>query len=161
MKCKERVSLGKLFLNCTPCKVKNKKQTAEFPQVFFKTRTPFLVKTTVTFNVWTSVFCFCSAHDPQLDFAVHLFIAVFLSVSFNQSRSNTTWSHDIILIILMSNVLLFLVSMSSAECGSSVINNEGILLSPNYPMNYDNNHECIYSIQVYLLISTKFIYFVY
>uniref|UniRef100_A0AAR2JXJ0 CUB and Sushi multiple domains 3a n=1 Tax=Pygocentrus nattereri TaxID=42514 RepID=A0AAR2JXJ0_PYGNA len=35
-----------------------------------------------------------------------------------------------------------------AECGSSVINNEGILLSPNYPMNYDNNHECIYSIQV-------------
>uniref|UniRef100_A0A8C1SNY0 CUB and Sushi multiple domains 3a n=1 Tax=Cyprinus carpio TaxID=7962 RepID=A0A8C1SNY0_CYPCA len=35
-----------------------------------------------------------------------------------------------------------------AECGSSVINNEGILLSPNYPMNYENNHECIYSIQV-------------
>ncbi|PWA15041.1 hypothetical protein CCH79_00008738 [Gambusia affinis] len=35
------------------------------------------------------------------------------------------------------------------ECGSSVINNEGILLSPNYPMNYDNNHECIYSIQIY------------
>ncbi|XP_034056770.1 CUB and sushi domain-containing protein 3-like isoform X4 [Gymnodraco acuticeps] len=35
-----------------------------------------------------------------------------------------------------------------AECGSSVINNEGIILSPNYPMNYDNNHECIYSIQV-------------
>ncbi len=37
---------------------------------------------------------------------------------------------------------------SLAECGSSVINNEGILLSPNYPMNYENNHECIYSIQV-------------
>uniref|UniRef100_A0A8B9LL55 CUB and Sushi multiple domains 3a n=1 Tax=Astyanax mexicanus TaxID=7994 RepID=A0A8B9LL55_ASTMX len=35
-----------------------------------------------------------------------------------------------------------------AECGSSVFHNEGILLSPNYPMNYDNNHECIYSIQV-------------
>ncbi|TSK31354.1 CUB and sushi domain-containing protein 3 [Bagarius yarrelli] len=35
-----------------------------------------------------------------------------------------------------------------AECGSSVFNSEGILLSPNYPMNYDNNHECIYSIQV-------------
>ncbi|KAJ8267678.1 hypothetical protein COCON_G00128500 [Conger conger] len=35
-----------------------------------------------------------------------------------------------------------------AECGSSVTNNEGILLSPNYPMNYENNHECIYSIQV-------------
>ncbi|XP_070403552.1 CUB and sushi domain-containing protein 3 isoform X11 [Nothobranchius furzeri] len=35
-----------------------------------------------------------------------------------------------------------------AECGSSVVNNEGILLSPNYPLNYDNNHECIYSIQV-------------
>ncbi|KAG7279982.1 hypothetical protein CRUP_025234 [Coryphaenoides rupestris] len=36
-----------------------------------------------------------------------------------------------------------------AECGSSVVNNEGIMLSPNYPMNYDNNHECIYSIQIY------------
>ncbi|KAM6972968.1 CUB and sushi domain-containing protein 3-like [Aplochiton taeniatus] len=36
-----------------------------------------------------------------------------------------------------------------AECGSSVMNNEGIILSPNYPMNYDNNHECIYSIQVH------------
>uniref|UniRef100_A0A674EVE2 CUB and Sushi multiple domains 3 n=1 Tax=Salmo trutta TaxID=8032 RepID=A0A674EVE2_SALTR len=35
-----------------------------------------------------------------------------------------------------------------AECGSSVVNNEGIMLSPNYPMNYENNHECIYSIQV-------------
>lgn len=22
------------------------------------------------------------------------------------------------------------------------------MLSPNYPMNYENNHECIYSIQV-------------
>lgn len=39
-------------------------------------------------------------------------------------------------------------SVPPAECGSSVMNNEGILLSPNYPMNYDNNHECIYSIQV-------------
>uniref|UniRef100_A0AAY4CTR1 CUB and Sushi multiple domains 3a n=1 Tax=Denticeps clupeoides TaxID=299321 RepID=A0AAY4CTR1_9TELE len=40
------------------------------------------------------------------------------------------------------------LSLSLSECGSSVFNNEGILLSPNYPMNYDNNHECIYSIQV-------------
>ncbi len=45
-------------------------------------------------------------------------------------------------------LILFFLYFSSAECGSSVINNEGILLSPNYPMNYDNNHECIYSIQV-------------
>ncbi|MGH0134865.1 UNVERIFIED_CONTAM: hypothetical protein FKN15_024621 [Acipenser sinensis] len=37
---------------------------------------------------------------------------------------------------------------TSTECGASVINNEGILLSPNYPLNYENNHECIYSIQV-------------
>lgn len=36
----------------------------------------------------------------------------------------------------------------SAECGASTTNNEGILLSPNYPLNYENNHECIYSIQV-------------
>uniref|UniRef100_A0A3Q3KHT9 CUB and Sushi multiple domains 3a n=1 Tax=Monopterus albus TaxID=43700 RepID=A0A3Q3KHT9_MONAL len=35
-----------------------------------------------------------------------------------------------------------------AECGSTVSKNEGVLLSPNYPMNYDNNHECVYSIQV-------------
>ncbi|KAF4798122.1 hypothetical protein TURU_067376 [Turdus rufiventris] len=35
-----------------------------------------------------------------------------------------------------------------AECGASTTNNEGILLSPNYPLNYENNHECIYSIQV-------------
>lgn len=42
----------------------------------------------------------------------------------------------------------FIFHLYVAECGSSVINNEGILLSPNYPMNYENNHECIYSIQV-------------
>ncbi|XP_072007404.1 CUB and sushi domain-containing protein 3 isoform X6 [Engystomops pustulosus] len=35
-----------------------------------------------------------------------------------------------------------------AECGASATNNEGILLSPNYPLKYENNHECIYSIQV-------------
>uniref|UniRef100_A0A8C5DPF9 CUB and sushi domain-containing protein 3-like n=1 Tax=Gouania willdenowi TaxID=441366 RepID=A0A8C5DPF9_GOUWI len=35
-----------------------------------------------------------------------------------------------------------------AECGSTVSNREGVLLSPNYPMNYENNHECVYSIQV-------------
>lgn len=38
--------------------------------------------------------------------------------------------------------------MCAAECGSIVSNNEGVLLSPNYPMNYDNSHECVYSIQV-------------
>uniref|UniRef100_A0A8C9MUB2 CUB and Sushi multiple domains 3 n=1 Tax=Serinus canaria TaxID=9135 RepID=A0A8C9MUB2_SERCA len=37
-----------------------------------------------------------------------------------------------------------------AECGASTTNNEGILLSPNYPLNYENNHECIYSIQLTL-----------
>ena len=29
-----------------------------------------------------------------------------------------------------------------------VSNNEGVLLSPNYPSDYDNSHECVYSIQV-------------
>lgn len=38
--------------------------------------------------------------------------------------------------------------LPTAECGASATNNEGILLSPNYPLNYENNHECIYSIQV-------------
>ncbi|XP_075058584.1 CUB and sushi domain-containing protein 1 [Mixophyes fleayi] len=34
-----------------------------------------------------------------------------------------------------------------AECGATVIGNEGTLLSPNFPANYDNNHECIYRIE--------------
>ncbi|XP_038307699.1 CUB and sushi domain-containing protein 2 isoform X5 [Canis lupus familiaris] len=34
-----------------------------------------------------------------------------------------------------------------AECGSSVTGTQGTLLSPNFPGNYNNNHECIYSIQ--------------
>ncbi|XP_058522650.1 CUB and sushi domain-containing protein 1 [Ochotona princeps] len=34
-----------------------------------------------------------------------------------------------------------------AECGASVRGNEGTLLSPNFPSNYDNNHECIYKIE--------------
>ncbi|XP_029427966.1 CUB and sushi domain-containing protein 2 isoform X2 [Rhinatrema bivittatum] len=34
-----------------------------------------------------------------------------------------------------------------AECGSSISGTQGVLLSPNYPANYNNNHECIYSIQ--------------
>uniref|UniRef100_A0A4W4E2X2 CUB and Sushi multiple domains 3a n=1 Tax=Electrophorus electricus TaxID=8005 RepID=A0A4W4E2X2_ELEEL len=35
-----------------------------------------------------------------------------------------------------------------AECGSTVSQNAGVLLSPNYPLSYENNHECIYNIQV-------------
>lgn len=38
--------------------------------------------------------------------------------------------------------------LSTAECGSTVSKNSGVLLSPNYPRNYENNHECIYNIQV-------------
>ncbi|CAH2222352.1 Hypothetical predicted protein [Pelobates cultripes] len=34
-----------------------------------------------------------------------------------------------------------------AECGASVTGTQGVLLSPNYPANYSNHHECIYSIQ--------------
>nr|XP_015809261.2 CUB and sushi domain-containing protein 1 isoform X2 [Nothobranchius furzeri] len=33
-----------------------------------------------------------------------------------------------------------------AECGASARGPAGILLSPNFPSNYDNNHECIYRI---------------
>uniref|UniRef100_A0A8C2LF69 CUB and Sushi multiple domains 3 n=1 Tax=Cricetulus griseus TaxID=10029 RepID=A0A8C2LF69_CRIGR len=40
------------------------------------------------------------------------------------------------------------VPFINSECGASATNNEGILLSPNYPLNYENNHECIYSLQV-------------
>lgn len=41
----------------------------------------------------------------------------------------------------------FLPSLHAAECGSSVTGKQGVLLSPNYPGYYGNNHECIYSIQ--------------
>ncbi|KAB0386866.1 hypothetical protein FD755_001822, partial [Muntiacus reevesi] len=34
-----------------------------------------------------------------------------------------------------------------AECGNSVTGTQGTLLSPNFPVSYSNNHECIYSIQ--------------
>ncbi|KAJ8250433.1 hypothetical protein COCON_G00223550 [Conger conger] len=34
-----------------------------------------------------------------------------------------------------------------AECGAFSLGTEGTLLSPNYPSNYDNNHECIYRIE--------------
>lgn len=44
--------------------------------------------------------------------------------------------------------LIMSLCVCAAECGSTVSNNEGVLLSPNYPMNYDNSHECVYSIQV-------------
>uniref|UniRef100_A0AAV2LT87 CUB and Sushi multiple domains 1 n=1 Tax=Knipowitschia caucasica TaxID=637954 RepID=A0AAV2LT87_KNICA len=33
-----------------------------------------------------------------------------------------------------------------AECGASSVGLEGVLLSPNFPSNYDNNHECIYRV---------------
>lgn len=45
-------------------------------------------------------------------------------------------------------LIMWLVCVCAAECGSTVSNNEGVLLSPNYPMNYDNSHECVYTIQV-------------
>ncbi len=41
----------------------------------------------------------------------------------------------------------FLPPLPAAECGSSVTGKQGVLLSPNYPGYYGNNHECIYSIQ--------------
>ncbi len=47
----------------------------------------------------------------------------------------------------MSEVILLLTSLAAAECGSSVTGKQGVLLSPNYPGYYGNNHECIYSIQ--------------
>ncbi|KAM6977905.1 CUB and sushi domain-containing protein 1-like [Aplochiton taeniatus] len=34
-----------------------------------------------------------------------------------------------------------------AECGATSLSPEGVLLSPNYPSDYDNNHECIYRVQ--------------
>lgn len=37
-------------------------------------------------------------------------------------------------------------SVDLAECGASSLGPEGVLLSPNFPTNYDNNHECIYRV---------------
>lgn len=39
-----------------------------------------------------------------------------------------------------------LFSPAAAECGASTLGPEGVLLSPNFPSSYDNNHECIYRI---------------
>lgn len=44
-------------------------------------------------------------------------------------------------------VNLGIVVVVPAECGNSVTGTQGTLLSPNFPVNYNNNHECIYSIQ--------------
>nr|XP_032817255.1 CUB and sushi domain-containing protein 3-like isoform X3 [Petromyzon marinus] len=35
-----------------------------------------------------------------------------------------------------------------AECGTSLRGDDGVLLSPNYPLVYGNNHECVYDIAV-------------
>lgn len=48
---------------------------------------------------------------------------------------------------LSLHLSLWSFSFSLAECGSSVTGMQGVLLSPNYPGYYSNNHECIYSIQ--------------
>lgn len=42
---------------------------------------------------------------------------------------------------------MIVVILFPAECGNSVTGTQGTLLSPNFPANYNNNHECIYSIQ--------------
>lgn len=73
-----------------------------------------------------------SAHTNA--WLLHCFPPLFLNICASKKSQQPVWCP--------------FVFVPSAECGSSVINNEGILLSPNYPMNYDNNHECIYSIQV-------------
>lgn len=39
------------------------------------------------------------------------------------------------------------VRLLAAECGASVSGSEGTLLSPNFPSNYDDHHECIYSVE--------------
>lgn len=54
----------------------------------------------------------------------------------------------IILAYVGCTLIMSVLCVCAAECGSTVSNNEGALLSPNYPMNYDNGHECVYSIQV-------------
>ncbi|KAB1268756.1 CUB and sushi domain-containing protein 2 [Camelus dromedarius] len=48
---------------------------------------------------------------------------------------------------LWSSPLPRCVGRWSPECGNSVTGTQGTLLSPNFPVNYNNNHECIYSIQ--------------
>lgn len=44
-------------------------------------------------------------------------------------------------------VICYYCDSFPAECGNSVTGTQGTLLSPNFPVNYSNNHECIYSIQ--------------
>lgn len=62
---------------------------------------------------------------------------------FNKKSNKLIWPYT-----TKCGGLLIVFLFHSAECGSAVSNNDGVLLSPNYPMNYENNHECVYSILV-------------
>lgn len=61
--------------------------------------------------------------------------------------NTTTFSRPVSSLSLSLCLSLCSLSFSLAECGSSVTGMQGVLLSPNYPGYYGNNHECIYSIQ--------------
>lgn len=60
-------------------------------------------------------------------------ILEFLSIKISNSTFESSFFFNVLFIL--------------AECGASVKGNEGTLLSPNFPSNYDNNHECIYKIE--------------
>lgn len=67
-----------------------------------------------------------------------------IAIDMSSALSNTTTASLPLLSLCLS---LCSLSFSLAECGSSVTGMQGVLLSPNYPGYYGNNHECIYSIQ--------------
>ena len=77
-----------------------------------------------------------------------------IAIDMSSALSNTTTTSSSSSSLPLSSSLFFRLSLllrslsfSLAECGSSVTGMQGVLLSPNYPGYYGNDHECIYSIQ--------------
>lgn len=70
-----------------------------------------------------------------------------IAIDMSSALSHTTTFSFPLSLALSLCLSLCSISFSLAECGSSVTGMQGVLLSPNYPGYYGNNHECIYSIQ--------------
>ncbi len=86
------------------------------------------------------------SHPPMHD-SMNKYTLSFKHIAIDMSSAlsnTTTFSLPLSLSLSLS---LCSLSFSLAECGSSVTGMQGVLLSPNYPGYYGNNHECIYSIQ--------------
>ncbi|KAI2657514.1 CUB and sushi domain-containing protein 1 [Labeo rohita] len=71
--------------------------------------------------------------------------AALISLRFLPSICEHLASHQFIFFLPIFPIYTSWVCL--AECGATSVGSQGVLLSPNYPANYDNNHECIYRIE--------------